>query len=72
LRGEINSHKNYLNERKIKNNNFFGLILGFEREKYRDKREAVGRRDGRVRYVVWNDFHYIYIYKKIFWFFYHI
>jgi hypothetical protein len=54
---------------KLKTIIFFGLILGFEREKYRDKREAVGRRDGGVR---WNDFHFIYIYIKIFWFFYHI
>jgi hypothetical protein len=43
---------------KLKTIIFFGLILGFEREKYRDKREAVGRRDGGVR---WNDFHFIYI-----------
>jgi len=49
---------------KLKTIIFFGLILGFEREKYRDKREAVGRRDGGVRYI--------YIYIKIFWFFYHI
>jgi hypothetical protein len=53
---------------KLKPIIFFGLILGFEREKYRDKREAVGRRDGGVRYVVWNDFHYIYI-KRYFGFF---
>jgi hypothetical protein len=51
---------------KLKTIIFFGLFLGFEREKYRDKREAVGRRDGGVRYI------YIYIYIKIFWFFYHI
>lgn len=46
---------------KLKTIIFFGLFLGFEREKYRDKREAVGRRDGGVGYVVWNDFHFIYI-----------